>query len=162
MDSNPEQRKIEIGEETLKHLNKLRKWTMFLAVSGFIFLGIIIALGLITGTFLTAFNHSDKTPGLSDALVLAGFIGLALLTFFPVFFLFRFSKHTLKCSYYPRQEEHAQSNQIAKEVFYLYRHPAHYRCGNLYIQSDTGRQISSLSPGTLTIMNFTIVMLCFL
>ena len=94
MDSNPEQRKIEIGEETLKHLNKLRKWTMFLAVSGFIFLGIIVALGLITGTFLRAFNHSDNTPGLSDALVLTGFIGLALLTFFPVFFLFRFSKHT--------------------------------------------------------------------
>lgn len=93
MDSNPEQRKIEIGEETLRHLNKLRNWTMFLAVSGFIFLGIIIVLGLITGTFFTAFNHSDKTPGLSDALVLAGFIALALLTFFPVFFLFRFSKH---------------------------------------------------------------------
>jgi hypothetical protein len=93
MDSNPENRKIEIGEETLKHLNKLRKWTMFLAVSGFIFFGIIIVLGLITGTFLTTFNHSDKTPGLSDALVVTGFIALALLTFFPVFFLFRFSKH---------------------------------------------------------------------
>lgn len=93
MENHQEQAGLEIGDETLKHLNTLRKWTMFLAVSGFIFLGIIIALGLITGTFLSAFNHSDKMPGLSDALVLAGFIALALLTFFPVFFLFRFSKH---------------------------------------------------------------------
>ena len=93
MENHEEKERLEIGDETLKHLNTLRKWTMFLAVSGFIFLGIIIVLGLITGTFFTAFNHSDKTPGLSDALVLAGFIALALLTFFPVFFLFRFSKH---------------------------------------------------------------------
>ena len=63
MDPNPEIRKIEIDQETLKHLNTLRKWTMFLAVTGFIFLGLIIILGLITGTFLTAFNQSDKNSG---------------------------------------------------------------------------------------------------
>ena len=94
MDSNPEFRKIEVGPETLKNLNKLRKWTMFLAVSGFIFLGLIIILGLITGTFLTAFNNSGKTAGIPDELVFAAFIGLALINFFPVLFLFRFSKHT--------------------------------------------------------------------
>ena len=93
MDTNPEIRKIEIGPETLKHLNKLRKWTMFLAISGFIFFGLIITLGLLTGTFLTAFNQSDKTQGIPDALVFAAFIGLALINFFPILFLFRFSKH---------------------------------------------------------------------
>ena len=93
MESNPEIRNIEIGQETLKHLNTLRKWTMFLAVSGFIFLGLIITLGLITGTFLTAFNNSDKTPGIPDILVYAAFSGLTLIIFFPILFLFRFSKH---------------------------------------------------------------------
>ncbi len=92
-DTNPGIRKIEIGPETLKHLNILRKWTMFLAISGFIFFGLIVTLGLLTGTFLTAFNQSDKTLGIPDALVFAAFIGLALIIFFPIFFLFRFSKH---------------------------------------------------------------------
>ena len=96
MDSNPEIRKMEIGQETLKHLNTLRKWTMFLAVSGFIFLGLIITLGLITGTFLTAFSNSDKMPGIPDALVYASFIAVTLIIFFPILFLFRFSKHTSK------------------------------------------------------------------
>lgn len=94
MEPNPEIKKIEIGQETLKHLSNLRKWTMFLAVSGFIFLGLIITLGIITGTFLTAFNHSDKIAGVPDYLVMAFFIGLGLINFFPVIFLFRFSKHT--------------------------------------------------------------------
>jgi hypothetical protein len=93
MENNREPSRIEIGEETLKQLDTLGKWTMFLSVSGFIFFGLIISLGLITGTFLTAFNDSDRTPEIPDVLMLAIFIGLALIIFFPIFFLFRFSNH---------------------------------------------------------------------
>jgi hypothetical protein len=93
MESDPENTKIELRQDTLKNLNKLRKWTMFLSVTGFIFLGLIIILGLIAGTFLTAFNQSEKFQGIPDILVFSGFIVLALMNFFPVFFLFRFSKH---------------------------------------------------------------------
>ncbi len=93
-DPKPEINTIELGEETLKHLNVLRRWTMFLSVSGFIALGLIITLGLITGTFLTAFNNNNKTAGIPDYVFLAAFIVLTVITLFPVLFLFRFSKHT--------------------------------------------------------------------
>jgi hypothetical protein len=93
MENINEARKIEIGPDTLRYLNTLRKWTMFLAVSGFIFLGLILMLGIITGTFLTAFSRSDKIPGIPDMLLIGSFIGLALIVFFPILFLFRFSKH---------------------------------------------------------------------
>lgn len=93
MDDQKEHGRIEIGQETLKNLNKLRRWTMFLSVSGFIFLGLILMLGIITGTFLTAFSHSDEIPGVPDVLLIGSFIGLALIVFFPILFLFRFSKH---------------------------------------------------------------------
>jgi hypothetical protein len=93
MENQKEPGRIEIGQGTLRHLNVLRKWTMFIAVLGFIFLGLILILGIITGTFLTAFSHSDKIPGVPDALVIGSFIGLALIVFFPILFLFRFSKH---------------------------------------------------------------------
>jgi hypothetical protein len=96
MENQLEPPRIEIGEKTLKHLDTLRKWTMFLSISGFIFFGLIISLGLITGTFLTAFNHSDTTRGVPDSLLLIIFFSLALIYFFPVLFLFRFSKHTSK------------------------------------------------------------------
>ena len=120
MENTREPASLEIGQETLKHLNKLRKWTMFLAVSGFIFLGLIIALGLITGTFLTAFSHSDKITGLPDEVILAFFIVLALINFFPVFFLFRFSKHTSNAlSTLDRKEMHIAIKYLKRFFIYL-------------------------------------------
>lgn len=119
MDPNPEIRKIEISPETIKHLNSLRKWSMFLAVSGFIFLGLIIILGFITGTFLTAFKSGQKTYGIPDTMVLASFIGLALITFFPVFFLFHFSKHTtLAISNHDSREMHKALRSLKR--FFLF------------------------------------------
>ena len=93
MENPEENRKFELGEDTLKIINRARKWTMFLAVAGFIFLGLIVVMGLLTGTFLSAFNHGDQTPGLPDLLLIIGFAAAALIIFFPVFSLFRFSTH---------------------------------------------------------------------
>ena len=94
METNLEIRKIEIENETLKVLNTARKWAMFLAIIGFIFLGLIIVIGLIAGTFLTAFNSGEKSLGIPESLMFIPFLLVALLYFFPVLFLFRFSKHT--------------------------------------------------------------------
>jgi len=120
MNSNPEIKNIEIGQDTLKHLNTLGKWTMFLAVSGFIFLGIIITLGLITGTFLTAFSNSDKIPGMPDALLYAAFITVTLIIFFPILFLFRFSKHTSKAiSTLDKKEMHIAIRYLKRYFIYI-------------------------------------------
>jgi len=94
METNPEIRKIEIGQETLKNLNTTRKWAMFLAIIGFILLGLIIVIGLIAGTFLTAFNSGEKSLGIPESLMFVPILLLAVIYFFPVLFLFRFSKHT--------------------------------------------------------------------
>jgi hypothetical protein len=116
VEPDPEIRKIEIGQETLKNLNTLRKWSMFLAISGFIFIGLIIALGLLAGTFLAAFNLSDKTKDIPDILVFTAFMGFALINFFPILFLFRFSKHTsFAVSTLDRKEMH-------KAIMYLKRY----------------------------------------
>jgi len=67
---------------------------MFLAIIGFIFLGLIIIIGLIAGTFLTAFNSGEKGLGIPESLMFVPVLLLAVVYFFPVLFLFRFSKHT--------------------------------------------------------------------
>jgi MFS family permease len=89
-----ENNKIEIERETLSHLDTTRKWAMFLAIIGFIFLGLIIIIGLIAGTFLTAFNSGEKGLGIPESLMFIPVLLLAVVYFFPVLFLFRFSKHT--------------------------------------------------------------------
>jgi magnesium-transporting ATPase (P-type) len=94
MESSLENNKIEVERETLSHLDTTRKWAMFLAIIGFIFLGLIIIIGLIAGTFLTAFNAGEKGLGIPESLMFVPVILLSVVYFFPVLFLFRFSKHT--------------------------------------------------------------------
>lgn len=94
METPLENKKIEIEQETIKHLNTTRKWAMFLAIIGFIILGLIVIIGLIAGTFLTAFNSGGKDLGIPESLMFVPILLLAVIYFFPVLFLFRFSKHT--------------------------------------------------------------------
>lgn len=54
MENSQENRKIEIEQETLNDLNVTRKWSMFMAILGFIFLGLLLIIGLLAGTFFSA------------------------------------------------------------------------------------------------------------
>jgi hypothetical protein len=120
MENTRESGKIEIGQDTIKNLNTLRKWTMFLAVSGFIFLGLILILGLLTGTFLAAFNQSDKIPGIPDFVVIAAFICAGLINFFPIFFLFRLSKNlSVAVSTFDRKAMHNAVRNIKRFFIYI-------------------------------------------
>jgi hypothetical protein len=95
MEAPLEIKKIEIEQETLNQLNSARKWAMFLAIIGFIFLGLIVIIGLIAGTFLTAFSTGEMGLGIPESLMFIPVLLLGAIYFFPVLFLFRFSKHTL-------------------------------------------------------------------
>ncbi len=144
MDVNPENQTIKIGQGALRNLNKLRKWAMFLAITGFICFGLIIALGIITGTFLTAFKSSNYTAGIPDMVVLAGFSLLALINFFPVLFLFRFSKHTASAV------SKLDSNEMNKAIKNLKRF--FIFIGVMLIGALTLYVISLILAGTSTVL----------
>ena len=93
METPPEIRKIEIEESTLNHLNTARKWAMFLAIIGFISLGLMLIVGLLAGTFLKTFSSGENNFGLSDSLIFIPVILIGIIYFFPILFLFRFSKY---------------------------------------------------------------------
>jgi hypothetical protein len=93
MENSPEPDRIEITPSVLNHLNSTRKWTMFLSVLGFIFLGLLIIFGLVTSTFLTAFKTSEANLGVPESMFIVFFLVAAAIYFFPVFFLFRFSRN---------------------------------------------------------------------
>ena len=96
MDNIQNIRKIEIDQNTLKHLNTLRKWTMFHAILGFIFLGLFIVIGAIAGTFLSAFSTVKTGNEVTDLTILIIIFILAVAYFFPILFLFRFSKYSAR------------------------------------------------------------------
>lgn len=94
MESVQEDRKIEIGSEILNNLNSTRKWTTFLSVLGFIFLGLLIVAGLTTSLFLTTFKTQEANLGIPESAMIIIFVVVGAIFFFPVFFLFRFSRKT--------------------------------------------------------------------
>lgn len=94
MESVQEERKIEIGSEILNKLDSTRKWTTFLSVLGFIFLGLIIVAGLTASLFLTTFKTQEANLGIPESAMIIIFVVVGAIYFFPVFFLFRFSRNT--------------------------------------------------------------------
>jgi hypothetical protein len=94
METTPEKKTMEIDQDILKNLNTIRKWAMFFSILGFIFLGLVVIIGIIAGTFLSAFKSGSVSAGIPESVIIIMFFFLAAVYFFPVHFLFRFSKHT--------------------------------------------------------------------
>ena len=77
---------IVVSETALGYLNQTRPWVKFLAILGFIVLGIIVLCGLamMSGSVMNA-------PGFGAAFGIL-YLVLALLYYMPCLFLYRYSK----------------------------------------------------------------------
>jgi hypothetical protein len=117
MENAPEIRKIEIEQESLNYLNITRKWTMFLAILGFIGIGILIIIGVIAGVFLSAFKTAEIPSGFPEWMISVFIIVLAIIYFFPVLYLFRFSKHTSNAVNTMDKEEMRKAFKNLKSYF---------------------------------------------
>jgi hypothetical protein len=117
MEDSSESEKLEIKPETLRYLNITRKWTMFLSILGFIGLGTFLISGLITGVFLSVFDTAHTS--LPEWLLIALFIAVAIIAFFPLLFIFRFSKHMAHAvKAHDQQELHRAFRNL--KSFYVY------------------------------------------
>jgi len=91
MENIPEIKRIELEEGTLRDLDTTRKWSMFMAILGFIAVGILIIVGLVAGVFLSVFKTEQTASwGIIPASVVLGF---SIIYFFPILCLYSFSKH---------------------------------------------------------------------
>jgi len=94
MENPSEETKNSLNAGILNNLNATWKWTMFLSVLGFIFLGSVVLMSLLTTTFLTLFKPEDTPLGMPESIILAASAVVVITGFFSVVFLFRFSRHT--------------------------------------------------------------------
>jgi uncharacterized membrane protein len=92
MNNTEDKPKIELEFETLIDLDRTRKWTMFLAILGFIGIGVFLLVGIFTGIFLSVFNKGETAGGFPGWLVCVLIITASIIYFFPMLFMFRFSK----------------------------------------------------------------------
>lgn len=104
MENTLENKKIEIGQASLGYLETTRKWTMFFAILGFVVIGLMLIGGLFAGSFMAKLTSKfSGSEGLEGASAVGGIASVfififilifAVIYFFPLLFLFRFSRHT--------------------------------------------------------------------
>jgi hypothetical protein len=96
------QNKLSLNDLAISALRESAKWCMFLAIVGFIFIGLMVLGGVFMTIGMSAIssmsNDSYGQMGMNNPfMVIKNYIGLiylvfALLYFFPVFYLFKYAK----------------------------------------------------------------------
>ena len=91
--------KLSLNELAINALRESGKWCMFLSILGFIFIGLFVILGIFM-TFLMSAMPSDPYGGAMGAnpiMAMKSYFGIfyivmALVYFFPVYYLFNYAK----------------------------------------------------------------------
>jgi ABC-type multidrug transport system fused ATPase/permease subunit len=109
MENSLENKRVEIGPEALGYFDTTRKWTMFFAILGFVFLGLMLVFGLLAGSLIRRFtsgmsgmsemqgmegmNSMGAAGGMVTIMMFIVFLIMAVIYFFPLFYLLKFSQH---------------------------------------------------------------------
>jgi Family of unknown function (DUF5362) len=81
---------LQIDQPVTSYLSETAKWGKFLAIIGFIGCGLFLLVGIFAGSFMASLNSLEGV-GMSSSIMMALYIGLALLYFFPCLYLFNFA-----------------------------------------------------------------------
>jgi hypothetical protein len=87
---------LQVDGSNIPYLNEAAKWAKFLAVLGFIICALLILTAVFAGTFLaSSFSQVDSElsslGSIGSGFITVWFLLVALLYFFPSFYLFNFA-----------------------------------------------------------------------
>lgn len=87
---------LEVNENIKGLLKETASWTYFLSILGFVGIGILVVFGIFFGTIMSAGALGNANP-YANMGVSMGYFGfiyvvMGLIYFFPVLYLFKFSK----------------------------------------------------------------------
>jgi hypothetical protein len=95
---------LTLNELALDSLRVSAKWCMFLAIVGFIFIGLMLVGGVFATVAMSALSEMPNDPynqlGMDNPVMQmrsylgAIYIVMALLYFFPIYYLFNYAKGT--------------------------------------------------------------------
>ena len=93
---------LSIDPVTKAHLSEAARWARFLAIIGIVFLVIMVCAGLFMATMMSSTMSQFDSSGYPSSNVFAAFgpgiailyIIIAVIMFFPMLFLLRFSNKT--------------------------------------------------------------------
>lgn len=109
-----------LNKTSLNWLNEAARWARFIAILGFILIGFLIVVGLFIGPILSVLNENmdveSSRTALSGGIIAAIYIVLAIVYFFPIYYLFQFSNGFIT-AYKAENEE-----KINASFHYLKKH----------------------------------------
>ncbi|WP_445454716.1 hypothetical protein [Flavobacterium sp. 25HG05S-40] len=94
-----EQNNFKLNELAVSAVRESAKWCMFLAIVGFIFIGLMVVAGLFMAVAMSAIPDDPYGGGMGmdpfsaiKSYLGAVYIVMALIYFFPVYYLFNYAK----------------------------------------------------------------------
>ena len=112
--STLEKNEMVLDKKSLTFLTETRKWTMFLAILGFIFIGLLALGALIFGLIGAGFGGLVGGSGI--IIILLVYIVIGVLYFFPIYYLLKFSLNMKKAI------EQAEQKDLTVAFEYLKSH----------------------------------------
>lgn len=79
---------LHLNESSKAFLRETAKWANFLAIVGYVFLGLIVIMALFMGTALASLSAAG---GIGGGVITIIYLAIAALYFFPIYFLQRFA-----------------------------------------------------------------------
>lgn len=97
--------KLSLNDLAIDALRESAKWCMFLAIIGFIFIGLMVIAGAFMALAMSAMSTAMPNDpyggamGMNPFMAIKGYLGafyilIALLYFFPIYYLFNYAKGT--------------------------------------------------------------------
>jgi hypothetical protein len=115
---------LQVSPQALSYLSESAKWGKFLAIMGFIFCGITVVLAFFLPVFLTQLPPYNTMPsefnsGMKVSMTIL-YLLLALLFFFPCFYLYKFSVKMQTAVKLVSQENFDESLMNLKSILKFY------------------------------------------
>ncbi len=115
---------LQVSPTVQSHLSETAKWGKFLSILGFIMCGMMIIFAFVIPDLITnlpTYNgFSEGTLGAAKGLLIAVYLILAALFFFPCLFLYRFSVKTQASLRTTNQETFEDGFRNLKSTFRFY------------------------------------------
>lgn len=118
LSENTGNRTLAFSEQIVSYLNETRRWAKFISIMGFIGIGLVVILALSIGSVLNFISSLSPTPlPFPSFLFTLVYLVVALLYFFPVYYLYLFSTKMEAALTRKNQSELTGSFENLKSVF---------------------------------------------
>ena len=86
---------LRLNESSKKFLRETARWAFILSILGFILIGLFVFVAVVFVVMFSAINTNTNSfgyPGMSGGFVAIVYFVMAIIYFFPVMYLYRFSR----------------------------------------------------------------------